>query len=444
MPAHLRDGHQLVTATLGAMSAPPAEVSERLLTAWRGEILAGAVYDLIARRLADREAAILHRMAEAESGHRGRLEQRMGELEITIPDPDSVRVPLWLRLQARIAPVDRLLAAREAAEDEEVDDLYKRSTGDPVTDRLLREIRKEERSHSMAVAELRSGGGAAPETEGGQAPESEGGQTPQAPGAPAPAPMPGPSPAMDRGDGPVIAVPGAQARLDRILGREKWHRTGASWISGAIYGANDGLAAVFGIVAGVSGATGGSAAVLTAGLAGAIASALSMATGAFLAERSEAEVVAANVERERQEIAEHPEEEKEELSLFYQLKGIDQQTADEFAEQMSRRPDAMLQALTTEEFGVTAGATGDPAEAAVAAGLSTGLGAIIPVIPFMITTGTAAIVAAAVVSLIAHFLVGAAKSLVTLRSWWSAGLEMTAAGLIVGSATYLIGLALPT
>src|SRR5438045_8892057 len=77
-----------------------------------------------------------------------------------------------------------------------------------------------------------------------------------------------------------------QSRLNRILGRESWHRTGAGWISGAIYGANDGLAAVFGIVAGVSGATGGSSFVLTAGLFGAIASGLSMATGAYLAEPS--------------------------------------------------------------------------------------------------------------------------------------------------------------
>jgi VIT1/CCC1 family predicted Fe2+/Mn2+ transporter len=62
----------------------------------------------------------------------------------------------------------------------------------------------------------------------------------------------------------------------------------------------------------------------------------------------------------------------------------------------------------------------------------------------MVTTGTVAIVAAAILSLVAHFLVGAAKSLVTLRSWWSAGLEMTLAGVIVGGTTYLIGLALPT
>jgi VIT1/CCC1 family predicted Fe2+/Mn2+ transporter len=169
-----------------------------------------------------------------------------------------------------------------------------------------------------------------------------------------------------------------------------------------------------------------------------------MATGAFLAERSEAEVAAANVERERQEIAEHPEEEKEELSLFYQLKGIDEQTADELAERLSQYPDAMLQALSVEEFGSAAAGGGDPVQSAAAAGISTGLGAIVPVIPFMITTGTVAIVSAAILSLIAHFLVGAAKSLVTLRSWWSAGLEMTLAGVIVGGATYLVGLALPT
>jgi VIT1/CCC1 family predicted Fe2+/Mn2+ transporter len=317
-----------------------------------------------------------------------------------------VHLSPWLRLQARIAPVDRLLAAREAAEDEEVGDLYKRSTGDPVTDELLRGIRKEERAHSRTVGEMRSGigNGASP---------------------------------------PETPVHPAQERLDKILGREKWHRTGGGWISGAIYGANDGLAAVFGIVAGVSGATGGSSFVLTAGVSAAVASSLSMATGAFLAERSEAEVAAANVERERQEIAERPEEEQEELSLFYQLKGIDEATADAMAAQLARQPDAMLKALAAEEFGIT-GDRGDPKQAALAAGVSTGLGAIVPVIPFIFTTGTVAIVTAAVISLIAHFLVGAAKSLVTLRTWWSAGLEMTLAGVIVGGATYLVGLALPT
>ncbi len=395
-------------------STTTAEARERLLKAWRGEIVAGKMYELIAARLPEREAGILRRMSAAEASHRERLERRMTELGIPIPAADTVRISSWMRLQARIAPVDRLLAAREAAEDDEVDDLYRRSTGDDATDQLLREIRHEERAHSLAVNEIRSGASA----DGGPAGEL----------------APPPTPAQQR----------AQTRIDRIMAREKgWHKSGGSWIGGAIYGANDGLAAVFGIVAGVSGATGGSSFVLTAGIAGAIASALSMATGAYLAERSTSEMAAANVARERMEISERPEEEKEELSLFYQLKGIDEETANRMAEQLARNPDAMLKALAVEEFGGT-GDSGDPVQAAVAGGISTGAGAIVPVIPFIFTTGTVAIVLAAAISLVAHFLVGAAKSLVTLRSWWSAGLEMTLAGVIVGGATYLVGLALPT
>ena len=387
---------------------------ERLFAAWRAEASATKLYQSIARRLPPREADIVLRIAETESGHRQRLEARMSELSIEPPSFDTVRLPLVIRMQARIAPVDRLLARAEAAEDEAVDDLYRRSTGDAATDALLGELRQDERSHSDSFRELRSGS-----TDRAQS------TSPRVP--------------ADR----TPSQQYAQDRLDKILGRENWHRTGGGWIGGAIYGANDGLAAVFGIVAGVSGATGGSSFVLTAGIAGAIASALSMATGAFLAERSEAEVADANMARERQEIAEHPEEEKEELSLFYQLKGIDRVTADAVAEQLSKNPEAMLSALSAEEFGIS-GEEHDPKQAALAAGISTGLGAIIPVIPFMFTTGTVAIVTAAVISLIAHFLVGAAKSLVTLRTWWSAGLEMTMAGVIVGGATFLVGLALPT
>jgi rubrerythrin len=221
-----------------------SEAAERLLQAWRGEIEARAVYELIAQREGDpKRAEVLRRMAEAEGGHRRRLEQRMRELGVPVPDPATVRLSPWLRLQARIAPIDRLLAAREAAETGEVEDLYVRPTGDETTDMLLRDIRRDERAHSMAVSEMRS-----------EAPAIE----------------------------PPPVAP-AQSRLDRILGRETWHDSGSGWISGAIYGANDGLAAVFGIVAGVSGATGGTHVVLTAGVAGAVASALSMATGAFLA-----------------------------------------------------------------------------------------------------------------------------------------------------------------
>jgi len=374
--------------------AKSSDAARRLLKAWRGEIEARAVYVALAAREKDeRRAAVLRRMAEAEAGHRTRLEARLRELGVALPDVRNDRLPIWTRLQIRFARVESVLAWRERLEDRESEGIYKESTGDATTDRLFSEIRKDERSHSMAVRDL----GADPES---QQPEG---------------------------------------RLKRILGREHWHQTGSSWVSGAVYGANDGLAAVFGIVAGVSGATGGSSLVLTAGMAGAIASALSMATGAFLAERSVLEVAAANIEGERKEVRDNPEEEKEELSLFYQLKGMSAEQADALAEKMSADPEAMLRALTSEELG---GATtqGNPMQAAFAAGLSTAIGALLPVIPFFFLSGTPAMVWAAVISLVAHFIVGAAKSLFTLRSWWASGLEMTVAGIIVGGATYLVGL----
>ena len=377
------------------------EAVARLVEAWRGEIRARAVYSILANRVSDpRRAQILREIAAGEARHRERIENRLTELGQAIPDPSTVHVPVWLRLQARFAPVMSMLRYMETREQVEITDRYKRSTGDPETDVVLESIRVEEQGHSRSLDAI---------------------QATHATGDPPPS--------------------GAEGRLNRILGRETWHRTGSGWISGAIYGANDGLAAVFGIVAGVSGATGGSSFVLTAGLSGAVASALSMATGAFLAERSEAEVVAANVAQERKEIEEQPEEEKDELSLFYQLKGLDATLANQLAEKLAENPDAMLKVLATEELGGTE-AGGNAVQSAIAAGVSTFVGAMVPVIPFFFLRGTTAVVVAATVSLIAHFLVGAAKSLFTLRTWWSAGLEMTLAGVIVGAVTYVLGLVL--
>ncbi len=385
---------------MGTQTATDEAVA-RLLQAWRGEVQARAMYTILAERERDpRRAEIIRAIAEAEGSHRRRIEERLKELGRPVPDPSTVHLSLMQRLQARLAPIETVIAHMEAAEEEEITDRYKRTTGDPGTDAVLQDIRVEEQGHSRSLESMQ---------------------------------------AAHRADGSPPNA--AQARLDRILHRETWHRTGAGWISGAIYGANDGLAAVFGIVAGVSGATGGSSFVLTAGLFGAIASGLSMATGAFLAERSEEEVAAANLKREMDEVVENPEEEKEEVSLFYQLKGIDKDTADRLAEQLAKNPEALMKVHAPEELGSTE-ATGKPVQSAIAAGVSTFIGAMVPVMPFFWMRGTSGVITAAIVSLIAHFLVGASKSLFTLRTWWSAGLEMTLAGVIVGGITYAIGLIL--
>ncbi len=381
--------------------ASKSEAVERLRQAWRGEVQARAMYLLLAARMRDgRRGEIIRAIADAEASHRKRIEERLRAMGEPVPDASTVKLSLFQRLQAQLAPVEAVIARMEEAEELEITDRYKRSTGDPETDAVLQEIRIEEQGHSRSLESMEV--------------------------------------AHHAGDRVPSSV---QSRLNRILGRESWHRTGAGWISGAIYGANDGLAAVFGIVAGVSGATGGSSFVLTAGLFGAIASGLSMATGAYLAERSEGEVAAANVQRERQEILEHPEEEKEEVSLFYQLKGIDKEMADRLAEQLGGNPDALLRVHAPEELGGLETAS-KPVQSAIAAGISTFVGAMVPVMPFFWLRGTTGVITAAIVSLIAHFLVGASKSLFTLRTWWSAGLEMTLAGVIVGGITYGIGLVL--
>jgi VIT1/CCC1 family predicted Fe2+/Mn2+ transporter len=386
-----------------------SDVSARLIDAWTDEVQATIVYGLIAQRESDpRRAHVLNQLAEVERSHRARLEQRMSDLGIEIPDERSVRLSTWRRMQARLAPVDRLLARQEAMEQDIAAEIEERPTGDADTDRLLEQIRDEEEQHTVALAQLRAGA----------------------------------VPVVER---PSAAIPdGPQVRLTRILGRERWHRGSGGWISGVIYGANDGLAAVFGLVAGFSGATGGSHLVLTAGLFGAIGSALSMATGAYLAERSVAEVAAANLAREREEVAAHPEEEKEELSLFYQLKGLTVAEADQVVKRIAEDPEQLFKAIAIEEFGSADAERGDAVQAALAGGLSTAVGAMVPVLPFFFLSGTAGVIVAAAVSLVAHFAVGAAKSLFTLRTAWSAGIEMTAAGAIVGGVTYLLGLAIGT
>src|SRR5260370_13532131 len=192
-----------------------------------------------------RRAEIIREIADAEASHGERIEKRLPELGQRVPDPSSVKLSLLQRIQAQVAPVEMVVAGMEDAEEVEITDRYKRTTGDPDTDAVLEAIRVEEQGHSRSLESME---------------------------------------VAHRATDP--APSSVQSRLNRILGRESWHRTGAGWISGAIYGANDGLAAVFGIVAGVSGATGGSGVVLTAGPVGAIASGRFVATGAVRAQPS--------------------------------------------------------------------------------------------------------------------------------------------------------------
>jgi vacuolar iron transporter family protein len=239
----------------------------------------------------------------------------------------------------------------------------------------------------------------------------------------------------------LAAQSSPRAALDYLL-RRQGQGTG-SWIGDAIYGVNDGLGAIFGIVTGVSGATlGDSRVVLLAGVAGMIASALSMGSGAYLAAKSEREIFEAGLQREREALRANPEEAKEGLAIFYQLKGVPAENAAKIAGDLAANPEQFLRTIAAEKLNLTEDALANPITSAVTGSLATAAGALIPIVPFFFLSGYPAVIAAAVVSLAAHFAVGAAKSLVTVRSWWSSGTEMTVVGAVEGVVTYLIGIGL--
>jgi VIT1/CCC1 family predicted Fe2+/Mn2+ transporter len=231
-----------------------------------------------------------------------------------------------------------------------------------------------------------------------------------------------------------------QGMLDTILKREKWHKRGGGWIGQAIYGANDGLGSVFGIVSGVAGATAGGSAVLIAGLAGMLASALSMGSGAYLSTKAEREVNEAEIARERRELQTKPEEEMEELSLFYQLKGVPEEEAVALAQRLFSQPDQALKTLASEELGLSEQTFPNAWTAAFSATLSTAFGAFIPILPFFFMSGYPAIITSFTISTLAHFLIGMAKTVVTGLSPWRSGFEMMVVGLGEAMITYGIGL----
>jgi VIT1/CCC1 family predicted Fe2+/Mn2+ transporter len=236
--------------------------------------------------------------------------------------------------------------------------------------------------------------------------------------------------------------------LEELLAkRSQGRKQPGSWIGDAIYGVNDGLGAIFGIVSGVAGATAADPVsqhtyVLLAGLSGMIASALSMGSGAYLAAKSEREIYMAEIAREREAIQMNSPEARELLSLYYQVKGLPENDADNMVNHIAKDSEQMLRALAGERLGTSEEALANPWVSAGSGALSTAVGSFIPVIPFFFLNGMTAVLAAAVVSLAAHFAVGAAKSLITVRSWWSSGFEMTAVGALEGAVTYGIGLLL--
>jgi VIT1/CCC1 family predicted Fe2+/Mn2+ transporter len=222
---------------------------------------------------------------------------------------------------------------------------------------------------------------------------------------------------------------------------EPWHRTeSGGFLRNVVYGFNDGLTANFGLVAGMVGAvtTDSAHLIIVAGLAGTIADALSMGSSGFLAAKSEQEVYAHEIAMERDEIALMPELERDELALIYQAKGMGEEEAHRLATEALADPERMLREKVQEELGIGE-AKMSPLREGWVTGSATAVGALIPVVPFLFGWGAAAVVVSFVISMLSHFLVGAARSVFTGRSVFRSGLDMFVVGLGVAAAGYLVG-----
>lgn len=207
----------------------------------------------------------------------------------------------------------------------------------------------------------------------------------------------------------------------------------------AVFGVNDGLVSNTCLLMGVVGAAQNSGVVLLTGIAGLLAGAASMAAGEYVSVRSQRELFEYQIGLERDELAEYPEEEAEELALIYNARGLDLAQARAFAAGLIRDREKALDALAREELGLDPGALGSPLGAAGSSFVSFSLGALIPLMPFLYGGGASPVAWMIGLSLAALFGVGAVLSLFTGRGALRGGLRMLLIGGGAGLATYLIG-----
>jgi VIT1/CCC1 family predicted Fe2+/Mn2+ transporter len=217
-------------------------------------------------------------------------------------------------------------------------------------------------------------------------------------------------------------------------------RVGGGNLRAAVFGVNDGLVSNACLIMGVAGASAGNQMVLTTGVAGLLAGALSMAAGEYVSMRSQREMYEYQIGLERAELDEYPQEEAEELALIYEARGMELAKAREFSTSLIRDPVHALDVLSREELGLNPDDLGSPWGAAIFSFVAFAAGACVPLLPFVI--GVAANTAlrwSCVATGISLFLVGMVLSLFTGRNALRSGLRMLLIGGGAGLVTYVIG-----
>jgi VIT1/CCC1 family predicted Fe2+/Mn2+ transporter len=364
--------------------ADPASVRK-----WRdllaSEREAAALYDRLADAAHGERADILRELATVERRHAAHWEARLRDAGQLVPSPSApgLRTRLLVTAARRLS-LDAVLPVIERAEKSDAG-LY---DGDP--DAAVG-MAADERGHARALAAMRRGG---------QAPDLRG----------------------------------------RIAARERWHRGDRSGaLRAAIFGVSDGLVSNTSLVMGFAGSGAPRSAVLLAGVAGLLAGSFSMAAGEYVSMSGQREMFEREIALEAAELREKPEEELEELVLIYRAKGMPTAQAREVATRIMSDRNVALDTLAREELGLNPDELGSPWSAAVSSLLAFAVGAFVVVLPYLVTGGTGAFVAAIVLALLALTAVGATIGVLNGRSPVRGALRQLVVGVLAAGVTFGVG-----
>ncbi|HLX27061.1 MAG TPA: VIT1/CCC1 transporter family protein [Casimicrobiaceae bacterium] len=231
------------------------------------------------------------------------------------------------------------------------------------------------------------------------------------------------------------AVPASPVTLERR------HRglAGSGNLRAAVFGVNDGLVSNAGLILGVAGATSDVRMIVLSGVAGMAAGALAMAAGEYVSVKSQRELYEYQIALERDELAQYPEAEAQELALIYAAKGLPVKQADRLAKRLVADPENALDTLAREELGLNPGHLGSPIGAAVSSCVAFAAGALVPLAPYLFRMGPDALAWTIGLAAAGLFIVGAVLSLFTGRNGLYSGARMLVLGAAAGAVTFGIG-----
>ena len=217
-----------------------------------------------------------------------------------------------------------------------------------------------------------------------------------------------------------------------------------SFLRPAVFGGSDGLVSNLALVMGVAGATADNQAIVIAGIAGLLAGAFSMAVGEYVSVRSQHELFESQHRLQERQLREDEAGERAILEGIYRERGFTADEARAIVATLFATPERALEAMLRDEVGLDPRAIGGPWAAALSSFIAFVSGAIIPLLPFLLLSGTPAFVGSVVFSLTALFLLGLGVSFLTKRPPIRCGLRQLALGGVAALVTYLIGQAIGT